>query len=375
MTQPPPMKSIPMKTASSSRHLFSVIPMVLAIALLAGTSAHAERVEGRFTYQDYGDGVARPINDVKVEIWRYKPGLFGIWGWSMDRRVWTNWNGEISVDMPWAARGTVYALRVYASNAYVTVWPHDTAHVGESWYNEPPQQKAWNSSDVLNFTFNFDAWHAARNFNIARTLWFAGEYMTHRYAQLGKVNAQTTEMYSTFYDPAGDTIQMNIDRDFNDASIVHEYGHFVQEQIGSLPWEPTVHYVCNAYNTGLAWMEGFAGYFPLAVARAFPGELQTGLSYSVESGNSCSGTPADSVEYFVSATLWDLVDNGWENYSWSEPHDWTGDNDWVILSILDNELGAFGSRPTIWDFRNAWYARGMPGDALDSILRKHGILQ
>jgi hypothetical protein len=353
--------------------------MALAALLLASTPALAERVVGRFTFHDYADNVARPINNVKVEIWRYKPGFLGIWGWSMDKRVWTDGNGWLDVTLPWAARGVAYELRVYAANGRVTVWPHDTAHVGESWYATTPQKKAWSSGDVLDFTQHFDWWTAARNFNIARAAWFAGEYLAQKYTSLPPAHAQTTEIYNSFYDPVGNTMQMNTNRDFDDYAIAHEYAHYVQEQIGSLPWEPSVHYMCGVSSPELAWMEGFADFYPYAVARTFPGELQGNhMGSGIESGTYCgtggNGTERASTEYYVAATLFDLVDtNSWSSPSYPESHEWSADNDWLILSIVDHELGNFGSRPTIWDFRNAWYGRGMYGWELDSILSTHGV--
>ncbi len=351
--------------------------MAVAAFLLVSTPALAERIQGRFTFQDYADNVARPINNAKVEIWRYKPGFLGIWGWSMDRRVWTDGDGWIDVSMPWAARGVTYSLRVYAANGRVTVWPHDTAHVGESWYAGPPQQKVWGSGDVLNFSHHFDWWTAARNYNIARAGWFAGEYLAQKYTSLPPVNAQTTEIYSSFYDPVGNTMQMNVNRDFNDFSIAHEYAHYVQEQIGSLPWEPAVHTLCGVSSPELAWMEGFADFYPYAVARTFPGELQgPNMENGIETGTDCAGGTTQerrSTEYYVAATLWDLVDNGAGYRSWYESHDWAGDNDWLILSIVDHELGAFGSRPTLGNFEDAWFSRGMAGGSLESILQYHGL--
>ncbi len=362
-----------MNARSSWRLSYAATPLLLAILLLAGAPAHAERVQATFTYQDYGDGVARPVNNVKVEIWRYAPRLFGIWDWVMDKRVWTDANGWIDVDMPWAGSGVIYRVRVYAANARVTVWPHDTAHVGESWYNQLPEQTVTQSSAVLDFTHHFDWEVAARNFNIARAAWFAGEYMAQQHASLPTVNAQTTDIFSTFYDPLGDTMQIESSRAFNDFTIVHEYGHFVQEQIGSLPWRPTVHYLCEPYDPALAWMEGFAGYFSYAVARAFPGEM-VGGNLTLETGTFCNKTPRDSIEYFISASLWDLVDTDTGPYSQPESHDWAADNDSLILAILDEELGAYGSQPTIWDFRDAWANRGASLLDLDRILARHGIV-
>lgn len=352
------------------------MPLLFAFfLLLAAAPAHADRVLGRFTYQDYGDGQARPINDAKVEIWRYKPGLFGVWGWSMDKRLWTNFDGVIDTDVPSAGAGVVYALRVYAANAHITVWPHDTAHVGESWWNEPPQQTAPFSGATLDFTHHFTAWHAARNYNIARVGWLAGEYMVYTYGRLPTVNAQTTELYpGSFYEPVGDTIQMRIERDFHDRAIAHEYGHFIEEQIGSLPWRPERHSLCGAMDPALAWMEGFAGYFPYAVARMFPGELTNLDDFSVEP--SCSGDPQprESVEGIVASVLFDLMDTGSGGFSVFEPHDQVSNQEWLILSIIDDELGGSGATPTIWNFRDAWAGRGMPLVDLDRIYAAHGLL-
>lgn len=357
------------------RPLSAVTPLfLLATLLLVSAPAHAERVQGYFTYQHSlsGTTTTRPVNNVKVEIWRYAPRFLGIWDWAMDRRVWTDGNGWIDVDMPWAGSGVKYKIRVYAANAHITVWPHDTAHVGESWYNELPEQTVTNSSAVLDFTHHFDWAVAAQNFNIARIGWFAGEYMAQTYGALPTMSAQTTDMFKTFYDPVGNTMQVEPSRAFEDFTIAHEYGHFVQEQIGSLPWEPSVHYTCLPSSTSLAWMEGFATYYAHAVARAFPGEMKGAAS--LESGTGCSGTPQDDIEYYTSVTLWDLLDTGSESNSYPEPHDWVSDKGWLILAIVDNELGAFGSKPTIWDFRNAWISRGESTLDLDRILARHGLI-
>ena len=99
-------------------------------------------------------------------------------------------------------------------------------------------------------------------------------------------------------------------------------------------------------------------------------------SFPMESGTACASTSSnDSVEYFIAATLYDLADTDTDPGSFHETHDLVSNMDAVILSILDKELGARGSVPTIWDFRNAWYSRGLDGNDLDRILVKHGMLQ
>jgi Ig-like domain from next to BRCA1 gene len=357
------------------RRLLAVLPLLLALFLLAGAPAQAETVTGTFRYVDYEDfgnlydNVSRPIAHAKVEIWRLAPRFLGIWSWGMDRRVWTDANGSINVDMPWAAPGVVYALRVYAANEHMTVWWHDTPHVGESFYQETPEQTVQSPGQVLDFTHRFDELEAAQAYNIADAAWYAGEYVKHVYADLPTANAQTTDWDKTFYEPAGNTMQIYTLHAFRDATIIHEYGHFIQDQIGTLLWEPTIHSFCTVSDPGLAWMEGFAEYFELAVARTLPSNLLRGPFTSLESfsASDCSGaTPRDSIEGVIAATLYDLVDLA------NEGHDWVADMDWYILSILDNELA--NSRPNIWDFRNAWQARGLNGRDLNRIYAQHGLI-
>jgi hypothetical protein len=365
-----------MNIRSLWRPMPAVTSLLLAVLLLASFPAHAERVQGLFTFQDSKDNTARPINNAKVEIWRFAPRFLGIWSWGMDQRVWTDSNGWIDVEMPWAGADVLYRVRVYAANDHITVWPHDTAHTGESWYNELPEQRVADPGAVLDFTHHYDWELAARNYNMARAGWFAGEYMAQTYSNLPKVNAQTTDMFSTFYDPAGDTMQVEPSHAFDDFAIAHEYGHFIEEQIGSLPWRPTVHTLCGVYDPGLAWMEGFADFYANAVARAFPGEMQGG-AYALESGTYCVRNQPDSTEYFVAAVLWDLLDDGTGFGSSDEAYDKDANNAALILSILDEELGAYGSQPTIWDFRNAWHNRrpwAWSQIGLDRIYAHHGLL-
>jgi hypothetical protein len=365
-----------MNTHTSWRPLSAAASLLFAILLLASPSAHAEQVQGLFTFQDKKDNTARAINNAKVEIWRYAPRSFGTWSWEMDKRVWTDGNGWISVEMPWAGADVLTRVRVYAANDHITVWPHDTAHVGESWYNELPLQRVGSQGAVLDFTHHYDWDLAARNFNMARAGWFAGEYMAQTYQDLPKVNAQTTDIFNTFYDPTGNTMQVEPADAFDDVVIAHEYGHFIEEQIGSLPWRPTIHYLCVASDPGLAWMEGFAEFYASAVRRAFPGEMQ-GRQYYLEGGTACARTQPDSTEYAVAAVLWDLLDDGTGYDSLNESYDSEADNAALILSIVDQELGGFGTQPTIWDFRAAWYNRRPDSGSrlgLDRIYAHHGML-
>lgn len=362
------------------RRLLAALPLLLAALLLVSVPAHAERIMGTFTYKDFGDGTVKPIFDSKVEIWRARPNFLGGWEWHQDLKVWTDANGRIDVEMPFAASGVTYALRVYASNGHITVWPQDTPHVGESFYREAPQQAVFYSSQVLDFTHTFTDVETARYFNIASAAWYAGEYVKQVYTDLPQAQGQVTAYQNTFYEPAGDTLQIYLGAAFDDATIVHEYGHFVHDKLGSLALQPSIHSLCTVGNPERAFMEGFAEYFENAVQRTLPAGTLSGIFPSLETTtkDSCAGaTPRDSIERFTAATLWDLVDAPGEVGAASEYHDFTSGNDAVILSLLDNELDYYPNllhSPSLWDFRNAWYSRGYNGPDLDRIYAWHGLL-
>lgn len=370
----------------SFRVALTLIP-ILFLAL--GTGARAETVRGTFRYYDAGDATLRPISYARVEIWRYRPRTFGIWSWDNDGVATTDASGNLNVYMPWAARGTVYALRVFSVNYAVTVqntvpyWPNNSINP-YPFYKEPGEpdgspihRTAYSSSDILDFSYNYYENDSAFHYNIAEAVRRAADYVNARVARMPVANAQpviNTVNNATFYDPSNDTITLNVNRVWDDYAIIHEYAHFYQEQRGSLPWNPTVHGLCSLGDPGLAWMEGFADYFSQAVARTLPAGSLAGYSFPIESGSCGTAGSRDSIEFYVAAALYDLADAPTDRGSISESFDNVSGADAGILSIADVELGNFGSVPTIWDFRSAWYGRGMNGAALDDILRAHGIL-
>ena len=254
-----------------------VLWSALALVLFSSSAAQAETVRGRFQYRDFGDSQLRPIVDAEVEVWRCAPGFAGLCVWTKERTLHSDSTGAVSTQLPLAAPGEEIALRVLATNPQVVVWPETPIHVGP-FYREPGEpgtpihRFAFSNSDDLVFDFNFEEQWTAQHYHIAENVRRAALYAN---ATLGftlpRVSAQPTTITpnnSSFYNPINDTIVINVVSSFDDFVALHEYGHFIQEQIGSLPWKPAVHSFCQVSDPGLAWMEGFASYFAAAVGRS-----------------------------------------------------------------------------------------------------------
>lgn len=377
-----------MKTKSTlRRRVWRLVPSLAAACfLLAGGTARAETLRGTFNYHDSADLQLHPIIDAKVEVWRYAPGFLGIWGWGKASTVYTDDSGSINTQLALVASGEVIALRVFATNHAAVVWPESTVHT-TPFYREPGEpdgqpihRTARSNSDVLSFSYDFAETWSAQHYNIAEALRRAAVYANANLPKhLPLVNAQPTTITSnnsSFYNPVNDTVTINTVSSFDDYVMIHEYGHFIEEQIGSLPWTPSTHTLCMYTDSGLAWMEGFSDYFGMAVRRTPLGNGLVGsfFDYDIEPGTACSsGDPHDRIEYFIAAALYDLADASIDRNSTAETHDFVQGMDSVILAIVD-QMDAFGSVPTIWSFRNAWIGRGLNRNDLDRILVKHGML-
>lgn len=395
-----------------------------------GSSPATVRVTGTFRYLDTdtdpatGQARRRPIAFAKVEIWRFAPHVGPVWTWARDATTTTDANGSISVSMPFDTSGIVYSLRVTATNYAAVVWPNDAVHT-VPFHQEPGEpdgahirRTAAFPGDTLDFSYDFtDGW-TPQHFNIAETVRHGYDYVSARRDpretdELPPVGVQPSSVTptGTWYNAPFDTIVISSGDAFQDLIILHEYGHWVEEQISSLPWNPVAHDGCTATDTlgnvvnssGHAWMEGFADYLAQAVDTSTPGATLTGtgsVSFtppkpSLESPPTCPKLPAeftpDEQEIIVAASLWDVFDAPGDNVTPSAPvppsepadglsrhHVFGGTPvDTLMIQILDRELDMAvnigGPMPTIFDFRAAWSARGLPLGALDDILNANGI--
>ena len=241
--------------------------------------ALAERVTATLKFVD-GNGQKAPIRRATVEIWR-KYGSF-IPVWHDDFTVTTDESGRIDFTVPPSADvgpGAVYGLRVYATNDAAIVRFRDRPQ--DAMYAQPGPpgaaiQLVSNSpSDVLDFSWDFIDPATAAYYNIADALLYGRDYALARRApgETEMIKQVTVSVQpdtgDTYYNPAVHWIRINPGTGYaiamDDFTILHEYGHFLEDQLSSFMALATVHDGCNAQlgsgdahveSLDFAWMEG-----------------------------------------------------------------------------------------------------------------------
>lgn len=386
--------------------------LLAAIGWLAcGGAAKAETITGTFRYADFnprdGSTTNRPIQFCKVEVHAFRRrGLIWIWGWELDTT--TDANGSISVPMNFQEPGVQYALRVFAQNYAAVVVPNQLLASGP-FYAQPGFPGApfiltvSLPTDVLDFSYDFTDAYAPQHWSLADAVRHGFDYVAAR----RDPSEETTEPLppaavhpgfagSTFYNPINQTLEINNSHVWEDFTVLHEYGHFVEHHIGSFAPIPANHDGCTASIAGNninsaehAWMEGFAEFFAQAVAAnnppgTFRGRAGGNGTFTVSQLEdtpwaSCTGLPPhvtpNMIENVVAGVLWDVFDAAGACFS-SEAHDALSGFDTQVIQILDRELDfppPFPRGPTIGDFSTAWFARGLPPLPFFDILFHHGL--
>jgi hypothetical protein len=258
--------------------------------------------------------------------------------------------------------------------------------VGEKFFRNPPRQILNSPDDVLKFNFTFGDEASSIHYNLAEIARHGYDYANSHRAfgegdQLGQVNIQPQSIPLAYYNPVNDTINIDSAHQFEDVALLHEYGHYLEDQLSNFFPMPAEHNGCSATIAGVlvnsaehAWMEGFADYFAQVVAQGLPPGTVNGENGTIpvdllETPPNCSVASGDKIEFFVAASLWDLFDG----INSGEPFDFIGGQDRNVFQILDNELDHLGRAPTIWDFYNAWVGRGLDVAALNRILSHNHI--
>lgn len=365
----------------------AAVALALAALAAAASPASAETIRGVLQFTD-ADGTPKPIRNAKVEVWRLPPGAV-FWGNALT--ISTDSQGRLDAPIAFAGVGTKTALRVFATNDAAQVMTQDFLI---PFYREPGrpgteiQRTTATSGDFLDFTFTFpDAW-ANNHFNIADAIKWARDYAGGRRDPrqsdvINRVDVHFNSV-STYYDPVLHAVRLDPTFAMDDFTVVHEYTHYLEEQIGSFYGIASIHNGCTATaggvdvrGAGLAWMEGFASYLPQAVQRATGalvrpvGFLGGSFSAAELETPACPPTnlPPTALERPVAGTLFDLLDEA----NPAESFDELARRDVEIFQIFDHELDLGWTNPTFEQFANAWLARGLDAPQFFQVLSANSM--
>lgn len=174
-----------------------------------------------------------------------------------------------------------------------------------------------------------------------------------------------------------------------DETIIHEYGHKLEDDITTPDWSGGKHTLCTRNDEEFAMSEGFSEWFSAFIVNKYRNHSEHWMNqewedYDLYETPACSNMSQGGqfVEMGVAATLWDLVD---ENNSVAYPtaqnesFDTVANQEDAVFRIFDREFDNFIDAPDICQFiwgGNGWKAwwRGRPeADAIDPMLTQNNI--
>ncbi len=376
------------------------------LALSPFQPATAETLTGRLRFRDHIPGTTppvpsslRPIQHCKVEVWVFRPRLFGVWDWGLDTTVTTDAAGDLNVAMPFRGSGVRYSLRIFAENYGAAVWPVFVSTI--PFWEEPGKpdgaaiiRTVAGAGDVLDFSYNFEHPDWARYWSLADAARRGFDYVAARRDPgetdpLPRVGVQPGALL-TFYNPVNFTLTIHDTHTWEDQTIVHEFAHYVEHRIGSFVPIASTHTGCttrdglgNLINSAEhAWMEGFAEFFAQAVVADNPPGTLLSSGNGTFTVNDLEDAPWAScslpawvtppmIENVVAGVLWDAFDPVGACGT-PEAHDTLENFGTQIIQIVDRELD-LPRGPTILDFFDAWVGRGLPAEPMLEIFRHHGL--
>jgi hypothetical protein len=231
----------------------------------------------------------------------------------------TNEAGAMRTTVPFDGSGSVFSLRVYATNSAVAVNVKDNG--AARFYDRPgsPGPEILRSSaspdDTLDFSWRFEDDFARGHFNVAdamlRGFAYANMHRDPREAAVESIAQVTVQISSslTYYDPVTKVVRVNWKHVMDDLSALHEYAHYLEERVSGFTGVPAGHDGCVATlgathveSPEYAWMEGFASYFAVAVANWFGADVDgSGGGTLNREAPSCPGSPQPTIalEMFV----------------------------------------------------------------------------
>lgn len=375
----------------------SVAAAPSARAQVAGVAVAPVTVTVNLKYFDIPEDRRRAVADVEVEIWTFAPrGL--LWSWAVEKKGRTSASGRFSTTLPFRHKGVLYAVRFHTSNRGARccsgfVLPGqfgDVIRLGtEVQGGSSIEKRASGPGDTVSFNRVFrDGFAAVYNAldAMGRAAAFVRRYEVDTADdRIGRAVIGADHLRSgSWFDPVVGHVNL-IPRDrWNDWNVLHEYGHHVEHQIGSLAWIASDHSGCTPGEMAVfgqpifdwwksgkdapyqvraqhAWLEGFADWFAEVVYADSPASFRArGWSGYLEGARCTDAGPwpdGDRFEDHVAAFLWDMTDP----FSSAEPDDLDGGPDQIgaIIRAVDTQLD--GHRwPIIGDLTWLYFAASGP---------------
>ncbi len=222
-------------------------------------------------------------------------------------------------------------------------------------------------------------------FNIADAVLFARQYADGKRDDddsIGMVRVEWPDTEWPNFNDNAEIIKLDRDHGFNDGTIVHEYGHHLQDQISEhCDTCGGDHSRCDDKYEEFAWSEGFAEYFGTIVPHSYA-DLSEPNFAEIEIEKQCDcPSSASSIEATVAAILWDLVDDYQDPAfpdSDNEAFDTISGREDLIFGIFDNEIDhKCSGRPDLCRnfVEEGWNCRvsGAERDAIFPILQHYDV--
>jgi hypothetical protein len=312
----------------------------------------------------------------------------------------TDQDGRFRMSLPYRV-GTRVTVEVLARNDAAdvldeTVGQNPTFRALARDATGGPLSRTVTSSGVtLDFSTDFTDAGTARYYNAAEVIARGRAYAdAHRDPRETDAIGRARVVFGTlgspaaWYDPTSSTIRLLPSLGFEDLAILHEYGHYLENHIGTFLPLPSTHGGCIATlapfgsvnSPELAWMEGFADWFAQVVDESPIGtpDVSTPSRVTLDTPTDCgplgTGFTTDAFEPHVAGFLWDLYDRANDVLPGRADDDSFSRADGQVFQIMDRELdvpAGAGPWPRISTFRDAWYARGWGW--LDPILTLNNI--